>query len=180
MAANRFLEDTKSHGSSGGASQKLSIKTLADALQFQGNAELRKKICHVVDYEYLQLRAPEEVVIFAHSLGNMIALEWLRTRTAVKKVTLVSMACNVGIFTLGQPLDIPSQLKEPGKWLNVWDKDDALGWPMAVVPEAKPYVIDVQTNIGGFLSWTGLVHTHYWEDKTLWRDTIANLLGISK
>jgi hypothetical protein len=176
MAADKFLADTEAHGSKGNMSQKLSIKTLADALQFQSNSKLREQICHVVDYEFLKLRAPDEVVIIAHSLGNMVALEWLRTRQAVKKATLVSLACNVGIFTMGQSLDVPSQLRRPGSWINVFSDSDALGWPMRVIPEARDYVIDVRTEVDGFLSWTGLAHVGYWESKALHRDTLPNLL----
>jgi serine hydrolase len=178
MQATEFLNATKEHGSKGSMSQRLSIETLADALQWATNPQLRERICHLVDYEYLQLRAPSEVVLFAHSLGCLVMLEWLRTRQAVKNVTLVTMGFNGGIFNLGGPMQVPAQVSKPGKWLNLFDKHDALGWPAHATPGLE-HVVDCEVQVGGIMGATGLAHTCYLEDSDLWSQVVPTLLGLA-
>ncbi len=178
MQADKFLAATQEHGYKATASQRLSINTLADALQWQSDAKLRERVCNVVDYEYLQLRAPGEVVLFAHSLGCLVMLEWLRTRQGVKKVTLITMGFNGGIFNLGGPMAVPAQVSQPGSWLNLYDPHDALGWP-AHATAGLEHVIDCKVEVGGFITGnTGLAHVMYWETAHLWQDTIPYLLGL--
>jgi len=174
-AADKFLRDAQKAGSSGNMTQKLSVNVLSDALQFQANQKLREQICNVIDYEYLQLRCPDEVVVFAHSLGCMAFVEWLRTRKAVKKVKFVTMGCNIGLFTLGMPFDCPDQIKRPGTWLNLFDPSDFLGFAMGVRVETA-HVKDIEVQVGGFLGMTGLAHICYLEDNNLWTNTIPKLL----
>lgn len=176
MAATKFLKDVERKGASGNLSQRLAVSTLADALQYQGNTALREQINHVIDYEFHALRAPDEVTIFAHSLGCLAALDWLRTRDAVRRVRLITMGCNVGLFSLGQGIDVPEQVRAPGTWTSLWDEDDFLGFPLAVRAELA-HVEDIEVSVGGWLwGWTGLAHVGYLEDARLWRTTIPKLL----
>jgi Serine hydrolase len=177
MESAKYLQAVEKRGSSGGATQKLAINTLADALQYQSNAKLREKIANVFDYEFLSLRAPGEVVIICHSLGVLATLHWLRTRTGIKKAKIVAMGCNVGLFTMGQEMDVPPQVRLPGTFFNIFDEDDFLGYALAVRPELA-HVLDVQVDVDGWLAWTGLAHTCYWETKSIYRDVIPNLLAL--
>ncbi len=56
--------------------QRLVVGTLADALCYQNR---REDILDLVDQAYLKLRC-ETVTIFAHSLGCLIAADWMRSR----------------------------------------------------------------------------------------------------
>ncbi len=179
MQATAFLDRAESLGSKGNMAQRLSVNTLADALQWQANPKLREEICCRVDEQFLSLRAPKEVVVFAHSLGCLVILEWLRTRTAVKHVSLITMGFNAGIFNLGGPMTVPPQVGAQGSWVNLFDPSDALGFPAHASPELA-HVIDAKVEVGGFISGnTGLAHVKYFETKELWTQVIPNILGIA-
>ena len=166
-----FMKSVKRAGSRGNLSQSLTIGTLSDALAYQANDRLRAQIHFLMDYEYGQLRSPRPV-IFAHSLGGLIALDWLRSRPQAKIGKLVTFGCNVGIFYLGKEFDCPNQVKLPGQWLNYWDENDLLGFPLAVRPEFM-HVRDKEVSVGGwFTGWTGLAHLGYWNNRKLWSRTI--------
>ena len=72
------------------------------------------------------------------------------------------------------PITFPaSQLPDPGdvrnkaKWLNYYDPDDVLGYPLKVINRAYDDVVDLDKaiNVGGlFSSWNPLSHNKYWTD----------------
>lgn len=178
MAADRFLKDVVARGSEGNATQKLTVNTLADAIQYAMNPALRGKIQGVLDYEFLRLRAPDEVIIFAHSLGCLAVVDWLRSRTGVKKARLITMGCNVGLFCLGMPWTAPPQVDTKGRWTNLWDEDDMLGFPVALPDRPEfAHVDDVEVSVGVLRGGgTGLAHIKYFTDHNLWSRTIPDLL----
>lgn len=89
--------------------------------------------------------------------------------------TLITTGCNIPIFVAAhaQELIIPFNKPNAGfSWLNYYDKDDVLGWPLADLSE--PYadlVSDIEVSVtGGFwgwlaASWNPLSHNLYWQDK---------------
>jgi hypothetical protein len=177
MAADRFLKDVEARGSEGNATQQLTINTLADAIQYAMNPAIRSKIQGVLDYEFLRLRAPDEVTIFAHSLGCLAVVDWLRSRTGIKKVRFITMGCNVGLFTLGMPWLSPPQVGTRGRWTNLWDEDDMLGFPVALPDRPEfAHVQDIEVSVGRLLGGTGLAHIMYLEDHNLWSRTVPDLL----
>lgn len=177
LQSTKFLADVKTKGSEGNLTQRFVISTIADALQYSNNPKTRGRILEALDNEFVKLRAPDEAVIFAHSLGALVALDWLRTRIKVKNVRLVTLGANIGLFEMGKPVDVPPQLKKPGRWYNLFDKDDLLGYAVGIRPETAAHVKDMKVSVGGFLiGRTGLAHIKYWEDEELWKNTIPRIL----
>ncbi len=78
-AENEFLEAVKRKGSSGNLSQDLSVRTLADALMYARSPALQAEIFELLDRE-LEAFGKHPVTWFAHSLGGLIATDYLRSR----------------------------------------------------------------------------------------------------
>lgn len=182
MSADKFLKSAEAAGTDVHLSHKLVVNTLADAIQYQSNAPLRSRIAEVFDTAFMRLRAPEELTIFAHSLGCLATVDWLRSRTGVKRVRFVTMGCNIGLFTMGLPWVSPAQVSAKGSWTNLWDEDDMLGFPVNL-PEHPEYahVRDVEVSVGKWKGGgTGLAHIMYLGDSALWSRTVPDLLLASK
>jgi hypothetical protein len=73
----------------------------------------------------------------------------------------------------GSPIKVPSSLcrehypKLSGEWLNFYDEDDVIGYPLKTLNEyyAKAVTKDRAVNVGGLFSfWNPLSHSHYWND----------------
>lgn len=85
----------------------------------------------------------------------------------------------------GQPVRVPDprlSRHHPGlggEWMNIYDRDDVLGYPLKTVNAAYGGAVteDLAVNAGGFLaSWNPAAHTEYWED----RDVIKRIAsGLS-
>lgn len=79
----------------------------------------------------------------------------------------MTTGCNIPLVVSGLttvvPIDRPN---EQFRWLNFYDKDDPLGWPLEPLysytdTSAKPE--DVVVNVGNLLtSWNPLSHSAYW------------------
>lgn len=83
---------------------------------------------------------------------------------------LVTFGCNIPVFVAGiEPL-VPIPMPEGFRWINCYDKDDPLGWPLGPLSEAyEALVTDIEVNAASglveeLLSWTPLTHTRYWTD----------------
>ena len=172
-----FLRAVKGKGSQGNAMQKLTVGTLADALLYATSPELQKSIFQLLDQQMWMLGG-KKATIFAHSLGGLIATDWLRQRPELSDVRLVTLGCNIGLFTLGRHFAPVPALGKPEAWINVFSPRDLLGFPLAVDP-ALAHVQDHATGVGGwFTGWTGLAHIRYWNDASLWSKKIPDLLDI--
>ncbi|KQV61854.1 MULTISPECIES: hypothetical protein [unclassified Duganella] len=88
--------------------------------------------------------------------------------------TFVTTGCNIPVFVSAhQRMDVkPINKPNPGfTWLNLYDPDDALGWPLQPLEGGyETLVEDRVVNAGqGILdfmtkSWNPLSHTAYWTD----------------
>ncbi len=88
--------------------------------------------------------------------------------------TFVTTGCNIPVFVSAhQRMDVKPIIKpNPGfTWLNLYDPDDALGWPLQPLEGGyETLVEDRVVNAGqGILdfmtkSWNPLSHTAYWTD----------------
>lgn len=171
-----YLAAVERKGSAGRPLQRLVVGTLADALAYAKNPHLQAEIFALLDKRVYQFEAVP-LTIFAHSLGGLIVTDWLRARSHIKRVKLVTFGCNIGLFTLGQKFQPVPQLSTRGSWLNLYDRQDMLGYPLAVEP-ALFHVRDVRVNVGSWLTrWNGLSHVGYWDDRKLWRETIPDLIS---
>ncbi len=76
----------------------------------------------------------------------------------------------------GQPIDVPSPdlaTHYPtlsGKWINFFDPDDVIGYPLRPLNAKYRQVVkaDVPVNVGSILAgWTPMSHTGYWTDNDI-------------
>ncbi len=136
-----------------------------------------------------QLEGPEcPIVVIAQSLGCQIISSYLwdaqrgkgiwtekasdSCMTFLKLGTLryfLTTGCNIPLVVSGlhniEPIDKPNP---EFRWLNFYDADDPLGWPLEPLysydpsrPQARPE--DIPVNVGGVLKhWNPWSHSTYW------------------
>ncbi len=169
-AERAMMREVSRRGSAGRPLQSLVVEVLADALCFESRLD---QIFGQFDLAYARLRAPGPVSIFAHSLGVVLALEWLRARPGVEVARLHSYGTNLQLFHLNREGEFvaPKQLQGKGMWVNYYDRQDMLGFP---VRGWLPQVQDVEVNVGGwFTRWNGLSHTGYYTSARFWKKAVA-------
>ncbi|MBP6041798.1 hypothetical protein KA529_02140 [Candidatus Saccharibacteria bacterium] len=101
-------------------------------------------------------------------------IAWLQGGNIQK---IVTTGCNIPIFVASQAEDAIMPISPPRKdfeWLNYFDRDDVLGWPLQ--PLSNDYhklVTDIPVKLRGpslrsrfYYSWNPLVHKLYWKDPT--------------
>jgi hypothetical protein len=86
---------------------------------------------------------------------------------------LFSTGTNIPLFMAGHSNIV--SITAPSlsfKWLNFFDEDDVLGWPLRPLsPSYDALVDDIPINAGGGIvgglisSWNPLSHTQYWETR---------------
>jgi len=62
---------------------------------------------------------------------------------------------------------LPSDVATKARWLNYYDKDEVLGYPLKPISQSYDALVneDIEINVGGFgASFTPLSHTAYWTD----------------
>jgi len=128
------------------------------------------------------------LIIIAHSLGSAILSNYiwdeqknngLGTNPFERMETLTSIVTfrsNIPLFTLAldniecinfPPHTLPPNLETKAKWLNFFDGDDVLGYPLKPLSPSYMQTVteDLQINAGGlFTSWNPISHTEYWTD----------------
>lgn len=86
---------------------------------------------------------------------------------------LVTTGCNIPVFVAAHkimhivPIDRPTT---HFRWINYYDPDDVLGWPLQPLPGYDALVEDRIVNASGGVaslllrSWNPLAHNSYWDD----------------
>lgn len=96
-----------------------------------------------------------ETVCGFYTLGSPIALWSLRYKD------------------FGRPVSVPAPKlashhpKIKGEWINIYDQDDVIGYPLKSINDAykKAVAVDRAVNAGGLLtSWNPASHLDYWTD----------------
>jgi hypothetical protein len=140
-----------------------------------------------------QLGGPKPLIILAHSLGGHVMSNYiydmqkpnspvavgLNDFQKMKTLTgIITFGCNIPFYTFAfdkiniKPIKFPGQKLTPdqktkAKWLNFYDPDDVLGYPLKAINKAYSDVVnqDIPINVGGILSsWNPMSHTKYWTD----------------
>lgn len=123
----------------------------------------------------------------ARTLGRALAPDEKAFIGGATCTGLLTTGCNIPIFVAAhRVMDIiPIAPPTPAfKWINIYDPDDALGWPLEPLsPEYAALVEDRQINAGQGMvnwivkSWNPLSHLAYWsDDKVL--DAVDELLLV--
>ena len=136
------------------------------------------------------------LIVLAHSLGGHmmsnyiwdmqpnlkgeVRAKWSESLSPFERAEtlagFITFGCNIPLFSFAY--DQPTPISFPGSalsaedadraaWLNYYDKDDILGWPLQPLsPEfAATVTDDIQINVGSVLTaGTPLSHVGYWTD----------------
>jgi pimeloyl-ACP methyl ester carboxylesterase len=168
----------------------------AIAYSASGSKEINKQIHTVFAETLKDLareagdKAP--LCVVGHSLGGLIASYYIwdlqknkpiisiGNTTLEKGETLTlfyTFGTQIPLWSMsyqdfGEPIQVPSpQLNNyysglKGEWINFYDKDDVLGFPLQNINDAySQVVVDREVNAGNlFSNWTPLSHNGYWKD----------------
>lgn len=158
----------------------------------QGLQELRGK-----------LGGDKPLLVVAHSLGTTVISDYIWDRQQGRDQELYGgsaferMETLSGIVTLGSciplvaaacdpvtsfqfpPEALPAQLRKKAKWINLYDSDDVLGWPLKQLGPSYSQAVseDMEVSVGNILtSWNPAHHAAYWSDENVIKP-ILYLLG---
>lgn len=107
--------------------------------------------------------------------------KFLKLKTMSK---LITIGCNIPVFVAGYEDIKPfKKLNKNFEWINLYDKDDILGWPLKPLsPSYNKLVQDVSINANEnakdllLKSWNPLSHESYFGDKQVIK-AVASALG---
>ena len=143
------------------------------------------------------------LIVIAHSLGSVIMSNYIWDRqhgidaaiygqTAFERMEslsgFITFGSNIPLFVLAHdpiecitfpPVTLPNALKVKAQWLNFFDSDDILGWPLKALSPGFTAAVteDREINVGGlFTFWNPASHTDYWTDNNFTRP-VARFIG---
>lgn len=142
------------------------------------------------------------LVVIAHSLGSVILSNYIWDEQSGKGpgqnrfermetlAGMVTFGSNIPLFSLAldqadiksfefPPAGLPANLIPRAKWLNFFDADDVLGYPLKPLSPSydKAVTEDREINVGNlFTSWNPISHTEYWSDGDFIKP-VAQLIG---
>ena len=155
------------------------------------------EIHRIVQSSLAELRAEAgadvPLIVLAHSLGGHIMSNYVWDIQVAKPVVapgasglermdtlagMITFGCNIPLFTFAyrpqdiKPIAFPGRAlaadqKAKAKWINVYDPDDVLGYPLNTLDSYQQagFCEDRKIDAGGALvSWNPASHTGYWED----------------
>ena len=179
------------------------VHSFGDALAYHRSdaagstyARIHDLIADAVDRLQSQLDDGAPVVVIAHSLGAHMMSNYIWDAQHGKRSPIsnlrafITFGCNIPLFSL----NFPDAVARPftllphtsARWLNFFDDDDVLGWPMRPLYEKNidqltaeqqatvACIQDQQINVGGLTtSWNPLSHQEYWTDNDFTGPVIA-------
>ena len=122
-----------------------------------------------------------ELVIVSYSLGATIISDYIwdiqngkskfpinNDFEAMKKIKyLFTMGSTLPLFLFALDKISPIKIEEK-RWVNFYDKDDILGYPIGVFDEYKNIVEDTPVNVGNFITcWNPASHLGYFDSKVV-------------
>lgn len=146
------------------------------------------------------------LVVLAHSLGSVFVSDYIWDRqhgkdneryggSAFERMEtlsgLITLGSSIPLFTLAHdpvacitfpPAGLPQNLRKRAKWLNFYDADDILAWPLKPLSMnyAETVSEDIEVSAGNLLTaWNPANHAAYWTDEAVIKPTshlIASLL----
>jgi hypothetical protein len=123
------------------------------------------------------------------SCTNNIPIEQCQTLTLFYTLGSPMAMWSLRYIDFGSPISIPSPTlkhyypKLRGEWLNFYDKDDVLAFPIKGINEAYHDAVteDVEVNAGGiFTSWNPLSHLKYDTDSQVIQPIVNGLVRTWK
>ena len=123
------------------------------------------------------------------SCTNNIPIEQCQTLTLFYTLGSPMAMWSLRYIDFGSPISVPSPTlkhyypKLRGEWLNFYDKDDVLAFPIKGINEAYHDAVteDVEVNAGGiFTSWNPLSHLKYDTDSQVIKPIVNGLVRTWK
>jgi len=169
----------------------------ADAIAYQrvpgDHPDMYRQIHQRLHDHLVQLRTAlgqqdPPLVIIAHSLGSVIMSNYIwdeQTQHGLGTTPLTRMETLAGFVTFGSPLPLftlalddvisitfppptlPAPLHGHAQWLNFFDADDVLGYPLKPLSPSYAQAVraDLEINVGHlFTAWNPIAHTAYWTE----------------
>lgn len=145
---------------------------------------VRDGIAHLFQDEDLLAGRVKPLVVLAHSLGGQIMSNYIwdiqKNRPIVppgqnrfeRMRTLrgiITFGCSIPLFTFALRRVVPIRLPEAARWINYYDPDDVLAYPLKPINQAYRRTVsrDVAINVGSPISsWNPASHTAYWTDNS--------------
>lgn len=188
--------------------RKFFINFFADAIAYQrqpgqhpGTYQHIHQRVHdrLVDLRTALGQQDKPLVIIAHSLGSVIMSNYIwdeQHQQGLGTTPLTQMHTLAGFVTFGSPmplftlalddvisitfppLTLPASLHGHAQWLNFFDADDVLGYPLKPLSPSYDQAVsaDLEINVGNlFTAWNPIVHTAYWTDNDFTKP-VAQLL----
>jgi hypothetical protein len=142
------------------------------------------------------------IIVIAHSLGAHMMSNYIwdqqngGTHSPIPNLlTMITSGNNIPLFSLDFPDAISRPVTLPrsplARWLNFYDRDDVLGWPLRplyennlaqLTPEQQATVgciQDREINVGNLAtSWNPMSHMDYWTDKDFTDPVIEYFLRV--
>ena len=140
------------------------------------------------------------LIVMAHSLGGHIMSSYIWDMQSnplasfsdfenMKHLAgMVTFGCNIPLFSFAykasdlQPIKFPGESLSPADkrraaWLNFYDADDVLGYPLGQLNSKYKFIKDKDINSGNlFTSWNPLSHNGYWTDRDMIKP-VSNLIA---
>ena len=140
---------------------------------------------------------PVPFVVVAHSFGGHILSNYIwdcqrrpdKRSSSFERMNwlsgFITFGCNIPLFTFActevvpirfPPPRLPAHLKRNARWLNFFDPDDVLAWPLKSINAAYADVVhsDERIHVGGPVTGrTPAAHLAYWDDRRFARQ-VAN------
>lgn len=149
------------------------------------------------------------LVVMAHSLGGHIMSNyiwdmqhqtgppsgvWAEDLSPFEKMStlagMITFGSNIPLFTFAlsnvRPIEFPAPELDTGiqrkaRWLNFFDPDDVLGYPLKPISDAYDATVDddIPIDVGNILvGWNPASHTGYWSDNDFTKPVAEFLAGL--
>lgn len=105
--------------------------------------KIHVKLEHFLSHELEQLNHEGTLIVLAHSFGGHVFSNfyWDYLKRIIKPRRLrglsscfklfITTGCNIPVFIAGFERPEPFKIPNPDfRWINIYDKDDILGWPL--------------------------------------------------
>lgn len=173
------------------------INSVGDETAYRKGNDNNKSIYDIVQnhiYEaiknlYKTMGNEGELIIVSYSMSTIIISDYIwdiqtgkssfvidNEFEGMKKIKdLFTMGSTLPLFLFALDKLIPIEIEEKS-WINFYDKDDILAYPIGIFDEYEKIVEDVPVNVGNFLtSWNPASHLGYFEGKEV-LDKIAGFI----
>ncbi|MEX0939532.1 MAG: hypothetical protein WDZ59_16835 [Pirellulales bacterium] len=184
--------------------RRLMLTSLGDALAYGNNPndessfyrDVHKQVRNAIGEMEAELGGACPVAVVAHSLGCRVIIDYVRdaqTSTGIwqgekdasefHKLAglrlLITTGCTIPFYESPRP-SAEQRFFQPGEnfqWINFYDRDDLLGWPLRPLGGDFDAVQDEERN---YVGSSVTSHMRYWRDEELNEEIARKILTLAK